>query len=86
MKKVLLALALIVFSSPVFAQATFPNSDKRIVDDEWCKSLAYVLKITARDFVKPLKYEFLDPKKIEADILLVRISHSSTIYKNLCMK
>ena len=76
MKKVLLVLALIVFSSPVFAQATYPNSDKRIADVMSCQILAQDLELKA----------FYNPSVFEAGNMLAKIAHASTIYKNLCMK
>ena len=87
MKKVLLALALIVFSSPIYSQATFPVTNKRIVTDLWCDFLATKLEADAvywgRELAKDIKI-----KKIfeERDKVLVRLAHATTIYKNLCMK
>ena len=87
MKKVLLALALIVFSSPVYSQATFPVTNKRIVTDLWCDFLATKLEADAIYWGRDLEKD-IDIKKIfeERDKVLVRLAHATTIYKNLCMK
>ena len=94
-KKLALVLVLLMFSSPVFAQATFPNDSRRLVTDEWCNAMAYRLQeegahrfrlnVSKEDFFgKKLTREKLKEKYKENDIVLARLSHASTAYKNLC--
>ena len=87
MKKILFALALIVFSSPVYSQATFPVTNKRIVTDLWCDALATKLEADAQFWFRDLEKD-IEIKKIfeERDKVQARLVNSSTIYKNLCMK
>ena len=87
MKKILLALALIVFSSSAYAQATFPVTNKRIVTDLWCDFLATKLEADAKYWFRDLEKD-IEIKKLfeERDKVQARFANSSTIYKNLCMK
>ena len=86
MKKVLLALALIIYSSLSYAQATFPVTNKRIVTDLWCDALATKLEADAEYWYRDLKKN-IGIKKLfeERDKVQVRLMNSSTIFKNLCM-
>ena len=87
MKKVLLALALIGFSSPVYSQATFPVTNKRIVTDLWCDFLATKLEADAKYWFRDLEKD-IEIKKLfeERDKVQARLANSSIIYRNLCMK
>jgi hypothetical protein len=87
MKKVLLALALIGFSSPVYSQATFPVTNKRIVTDLWCDFLATKLEANAKYWFRDLEKD-IEIKKLfeERDKVQTRLANSSIIYRNLCMK
>ena len=59
MKKVLLALALIGFSSSVYSQATFPVTNKRIVTDLWCDFLATKLEADAKYWFRDLEKDIV---------------------------
>jgi hypothetical protein len=82
-KKLALVLALLMFSSPVFAQA-LGHPDDAIVTDKWCDDMVYVLKENAKNYARPLTKEDLKKQFKERDLQLVRLSHASTAYKNLC--
>ena len=100
MKKVLLALALIGFSSSVYAQATFPVTNKRIVTDLWCDALATKLEADARYWISLMRNSKVmkdadQPKKADMGVgyltqrtskVIAQLADESTIYKNLCMK
>ena len=91
MKKVLLALALIGFSSPVYAQATFPVTNKRIVTDLWCDFLATKLESDAKYYKNILAGEPINGTRVFANgpaynRIITNLANDTTIYKNLCMK
>ena len=82
-KKLALVLALLMFSSPVFAQG-LEHPDDAIVTDNWCNDMALVLKENAKYYARPLTKEDLKKQFKERDIQLVRLSHEIIIpYRNL---
>jgi hypothetical protein len=91
MKKFLLILILIIFSSPVYAQAIFPVTNKRIVTDLWCDFLATKLEANTKNYKNVLASETINGMKVLAngsayDRIITNLANDSTIYKNLCMK
>ena len=91
MKKVLLALALIGFSSPVYSQATFPVTNKRIVTDLWCDFLATKLEANAKNYKNVLAGEPINGMRVFVNgpaynRIITNLANDTTIYKNLCMK
>ena len=81
MRKLLLVIVLLVYSGPVYSQATFPVTNKRIVDDLWCDLMATKLSADAkhwRNLVANATTETTN-NRITADL-----ANASTIYKNLC--
>ena len=91
MKKVLFLLALIVYSSPVYSQATFPVTNKRIVTDLWCDFLATKLEANTKNYKNVLAGEPINGMKVLVNRsaynrIITNLANDSTIYKNLCMK
>ena len=91
MKKVFLALALIGFSSPVYSQATFPVTNKRIVTDLWCDFLATKLEANAKNYKNVLAGEPINGTRVFVNgpaynRIITNLANDTTIYKNLYMK
>ena len=81
MRKLLLVIVLLVFSGPVHSQATFPVTNKRIVDDLWCDLLATKLSADAKHWRNLVANA---TNRITADKVLTELTNASTVYKNLC--
>ena len=91
MKKVILALALIIFSCPVYSQATFPVTNKRIVDDLWCDFLATKLEADVKNYKNVVTGKPINSSKVFVNgnaynRIITNLANDSIIYKNLCMK
>ena len=87
MRKLPLILVLLLLSNNLFAQATFPLTDKRIVTELWCDLMANKLNADAKYWQKltmetPVKQAKRSTSR--ADAVISRISTESTVYKNLC--
>ena len=83
MEKLLLVMALLLFSSAVFAQATYPITNKRIVDDLWCDLMATKLSADAKHW----RNLVADGTKGKIrNRIMSDLADASTVYKTLCMK
>jgi len=80
-RKILLVIVLLVFSGPVYSQATFPLTNKRIVDDLWCDLMATKLSADAKHWKNLVTNATtgVTNNRITADL-----ANTSTAYKNLC--
>ena len=80
-KKLALVLALLMFSSPAYAQKDHPIYNFKIPKPKFCKNiyntLKYELQRLNRDMISDAGDKQRDPR-------VIRVAHLSTIYKNLC--
>ena len=90
MKKLLPVIILLTFGSPVFAQATFPITNKRIVTDVWCDFLATKIEAQAQWWANQhndIKQKTPKQKKQSEEQKkrsMALLANQSTTYKNLC--
>ena len=82
MKKLIMIAAILLFSESIYAQATFPLTNDRIVSDLQCDLLANKLSADMLNWHNTWK----KPMGNERKILMAQLAHESTVYKNLCMK
>jgi len=82
MQNFFLTMVLLIFSSTVYGQATFPLTNKRIVTDVWCDLLATKLSADALYWQNMWK----DSTKTDRDSLMIQMAHESNVYNNLCTK
>jgi len=80
-KKLALVLALLIFSSPAYAQKDHPIYKTKLVKPEYCKNIYDLLgnELFYLDGHIIGNYNYK-----QRDARLIRVAHLSTIYKNLC--
>jgi hypothetical protein len=83
MKKLIMIAAILLFSESIYAQATFPLTNDRIVSDLQCDLLANKLSADMLNWQNTWKKSM---GKDERNNLMVQLAHESSVYKNLCMK
>ena len=74
---------MLMFSHSVYAQATFPVTNERIVSDLQCDLLANKLSADMLNWYNTWKKKSTVK---ERNIFMVQLAHESAVYKNLCMK
>ena len=83
MKKLIISIVMLMFSQSVYAQATFPVTNERIVSDLQCDLLANKLSADMLNWHNTWKKKSMVK---ERNIFMVQLAHESAVYKNLCMK
>ena len=83
MKKLIISIVMLMFSQSVYAQATFPVTNERIVSDLQCDLLANKLSADMLNWYNTWKKKSTVK---ERNIFMVQLAHESAVYKNLCMK
>ena len=82
-KKLIISIVMLMFSQSVYAQATFPVTNERIVSDLQCDLLANKLSADMLNWYNTWKKKSMVK---ERNIFMVQLAHESAVYKNLCMK